>query len=260
MVKPDIQLSGQGRDTVATRARLTLFISVAITVALYTIPYGHTVAYPLVLISTLVHELGHGLAAVLVGGDFERFVMFPDGSGHAVSAGAFSGIEQAFIAAGGLVGPALGAVFCLVFARRPRAARYCMAAIGILLALAILLVVRNGFGLAFVSAMALICLLLAFKAPAQVVQLALVFLGVQLALSVYSRGDYLFTAVAQTATGTSPSDAQAIANAIGIGPYWFWGGLCGAFSVLVLLVGGWYFLRGGARQPRKLRSALGSTV
>jgi hypothetical protein len=260
MVKPDIQLSRRGEDTVATRARLTLLISVAITIALYVIPYGHTIAYPLLLISTLVHELGHGLAAVVVGGEFERFVMFADGSGHAVSAGAFSDFDQAFIAAGGLVGPALGAVFCLLFARRPLAARYCMAAVGMLLVLAELLVVRNPFGLVFVGVFAAICLVLAFRASAQVVQLALVFLGVQLALSVYSRSDYLFTPVAQTATGNSPSDAQAIADAIGIGPYWFWGGLCGAFSVLVLLVGGWYFLRGGARAPRKLRGSAGPAV
>lgn len=264
MIKPDTELpgkiSGRSEDTVASRARLTLLLSVAITIALYVIPYGHTIAYPLLLISTLVHELGHGLAAVVVGGDFERFVMFSDGSGHAVSTGVFSGLERAFIAAGGLVGPALGAVFCLLFARRARPARYCMAAIGMLLLLAEVLVVRNGFGLVFVGALAAICLFLAFKAPAQVVQIALVFLGVQLALSVYSRSDYLFTAVAETATGTSPSDAQAIADAIGIGPYWFWGGLCGAFSVVVLLVGGWYFLRGGARAPRKLRGAVGSAI
>jgi hypothetical protein len=247
MVKPIVQLSQRDEDTVASRARLTLFLSVAITLALYVVPYGHTVAYPLLLISTLVHELGHGVAAVIVGGEFERFVMWSDGSGTAVSSGVFNGLERAFIAGGGLVGPALGAVFCLVFARRPSTARYCMAAIGFLLLLAEVLVVRNLFGLVFVGVMGAICLFLAFRASGPIVQLALVFLGVQLALSVYSRSDYLFTAQAQTATGTSPSDAQAIADAIGIGPYWFWGGLCGLVSLVVLVVGGWYFLRGTRR-------------
>lgn len=250
MVKPIVQLSRQAEDTVASRARLTLFLSVAITIALYVIPYGHTVAYPLLLISTLVHELGHGLAAMLVGGNFERFVMWSDGSGTAFSSGSFNGLERAFIAAGGLVGPALGAVFCLVSARRPSTARYCMGAIGFLLLLAEVMVVRNLFGLVFVGVLALVCLSLAFRAG-HLVQLALVFLGVQLALSVYSRSDYLFMAEAQTATGTAPSDAQAIAEAIGIGPYWFWGGLCGVFSLVVLVAGGWYFLRGTrSRAPR----------
>jgi hypothetical protein len=250
MVKPIVQLSRRDEDTVASRARLTLFLSVAITIALYVIPYGHTVAYPLLLISTLVHELGHGVAAVVVGGDFERFVMWSDGSGTAFSSGSFNGLERAFIAAGGLVGPALGAVFCLVSARRPSTARYCMGAIGFLLLLAEVLVVRNLFGLVFVGVMGLICLSVAFRGGGHIVQLVLVFLGVQLALSVYSRSDYLFMAEAQTATGTSPSDAQAIANAMGIGPYWFWGGVCGVFSLVVLVVGGWYFLRGTRRAPR----------
>lgn len=253
MVKPAIQLTRSDPGTVATRARLTLFLSVAITAALYLVPYGHYVAYPLLLISTLVHELGHGVAGMLAGGSFERFVMFADGSGTAFTSGSFSGLERAFIAAGGLVGPALGAVFCLVFARRASTARYCLAAMGVLLLLAELLVVRNGFGLLFVGIMAAVCLFLAFKAGPQLVQLALVFLGVQLALSVYSRSDYLFTRVAETATGTSPSDAQAMADAIGIGPYWFWGGLCGAFSLLVLVVGGWYFLRGAPRPAARVQ-------
>ena len=40
--------------------------------------------------------------------------------------------------------------------------------------------------------------------------------------------------------GAAPSPALAL-------PYWFWGGLCAAFSGVVLLGGSWYFLR-GARQ------------
>ncbi|ACY19083.1 M50 family metallopeptidase [Haliangium ochraceum] len=247
MAKPIVKFSEGTREAVVSRARLTLFLSVIITAALYVVPYGHTVAYPLLLISTLVHELGHGLAAMLVGGNFERFVMFADGSGQALSSGAFNGLEHAFIAAGGLIGPAVGAAFCLIFARRTSTARYCMGTIGVLMLIAEVAVVRNPFGLAFVGIFAALCLLFAFKAGPQLVQLALVFLGVQLALSVYSRSDYLFTPTAQTAVGASPSDAQAIADAMGFAPYWFWGGLCGAFSVVVLIVGGWLFLRGARK-------------
>ena len=49
------------------RARLVLLASVVLTVLLYVVPYGRYVAYPLMLLSTLVHEMGHGVANLVVG-------------------------------------------------------------------------------------------------------------------------------------------------------------------------------------------------
>ncbi|MEM9488253.1 MAG: M50 family metallopeptidase, partial [Myxococcota bacterium] len=61
-----------------------LLISAVVTLILYNVPFLYnTIAYPLLLISTMVHELGHGVAALLSGGSFAKFVMFPDGSGMA---------------------------------------------------------------------------------------------------------------------------------------------------------------------------------
>ena len=69
------------------RTKAALVWSIALTLALYLVPFGQLLAYPLVLLSTLVHEVGHGLAALAVGGRFERFVMFADASGMAFSTG-----------------------------------------------------------------------------------------------------------------------------------------------------------------------------
>ena len=222
-------------------------MSVAATLLLYVVPHGHVIAYPLVLISTLVHELGHGLTAILVGGSFEKFVMFQDGSGVASWSGRVSDTGRALVAAGGLVGPAVGAALCLILARRARTARMCLIAFGVLLAVANILVVRNLFGWVFVAVLAGICYLLAAQRSNQVAQLGLVFLAVQLALSVYSRGDYLFTQWADTAVGRHPSDSQHIAEAMGVGSYWFWGAVCGAFSIFALLIGSWFLVRGARR-------------
>ena len=225
------------------RARWTLFISVAVTLALYVVPYGYYVAYPLILISTVVHELGHGIAALLVGADFVDFRMWADGSGralHSMSGGAFA---RAFVAAGGLCGPAVAAGLFLAAGRDPKWARRCLGAFGLFLAVCLVLWVRGSFGMLFVGALAAACIALAVIASDQIGQLGLVFLAVQLALSVYSRSDYLFTRVAETATGPMPSDVQQMADALAA-PYWFWGGLCAAFSAAVLLIGGWTLVRG----------------
>ena len=49
-------------------------------------------------------------------------------------------------------------------------------------------------------------------------------------------------AVARTGAGNMPSDAAQIAAAFLL-PYWVWGGLCGLFSIAVLALGTWLYLR-----------------
>ena len=93
------------------------------------------------------------------------------------------------------------------------------------------------------------CLLVAWKTSPRFSQAALAFVAVQLALSVYSRGDYLFTDVAQTATGPQPSDVANMSEALFL-PFWFWGALCGLFSVAVVGLGLWAFWR-ATRAPRR---------
>ncbi len=233
-------------DDLVARARWVLLGSAALTFGLYLIPYGHYVAYPLLLISTVVHELGHGIAAVLMGAEFDRFLMWSNGSGVAYHTSVDGAFGSAFISAGGLCGPAVAAAACFAAGRTPVWSKRVLAAFGLALALAMLLVVRNGFGLFFVGGLATICLVIALWARAEVSQLAIVFLGVQLALSVYSRGDYLFMQYADTTMGKMPSDTQQMANAMGL-PYWFWGGLCAAFSAAVLVGGFWSYLRGAGK-------------
>ncbi len=218
------------------RARVVLLVSVGLTMALYWVPYGGYLAYPLMLLSTLAHEMGHGVTAMLVGGSFHRFQMWPDGSGVAVWSGEVGPLRRALVAAGGLVGPAVAAGIGFAVGRTIRGARGALTALAAILALALLLVVRNVFGFVFVALVLGGCFLAARKASGEIAQLVLIFVAVQLALSVFSRGDYLFTPVAETATGVMPSDVGQMAAAL-ILPYWVWGLGCGAVSVLVLLYG-----------------------
>ena len=62
----------------ANRARIALFGAAVVTIVLYFVPFGKYVLYPLMLFSTFVHEMGHGLTAAL-GGDFLYFKMWADG-------------------------------------------------------------------------------------------------------------------------------------------------------------------------------------
>lgn len=227
-----------------------LLASVAVTAVLWFVPYGRIVGWPLMLISTLVHELGHGVAGLLVGGTFDRFEMFANGSGVAHVLGYDGRFARAFVSAGGLCGPACAAGVGFLLARGERRARAGLLIAGGLLLLAELLVVRSLFGLVFVGVLAALLVFLGTRARGWISQVAVLFLSVQLALSVFSRGDYLFTDVAHTTAGNMPSDVANMSKALFL-PYWFWGLLCGGFSVLVLALGVWSFLREG-RKARAL--------
>jgi hypothetical protein len=225
-----------------TAAVVLLLACVAASLVLPHIPGGRWAWWPLMLLSTLVHELGHGLAAVAVGGNFVSLMMFADGSGVAATAHDGSRMARAVISAGGLVGPALVACGLFFLARTERRARIALAGLAGVLLLAVALVVRNPFGVAYVVALSGLLAAAVRFGSAWVARFCLVFLAVQLSASVFSRGDYLFTAVARTGAGNMPSDAAQIAAAFLL-PYWVWGGLCGLFSMAVLALGTWLYLR-----------------
>lgn len=224
------------------RAKKALYISVALTLLLYVIPFGNFIAYPLMLFSTVVHELGHGLASIAVGGSFKQMVVFADGSGVASHTDAGGGISRALVSAGGLVGPAVVAGLAFALGRREKVARVTLGVGAVFLAIVTAVFMRNPFGIVFTSVIALGMGWVAWRQSAEVAQLALVFLAVQLSLSVFSRADYLFVSEAHTGAGVMPSDTAHMAIALG-GSYWMWGLACGAFSIAVLGAGIWLFSR-----------------
>lgn len=238
----------------AKQAGLALLVAVGCTVALRLLPspWGFFVGWPLVLFSTYAHEMSHGVAALLVGGQFESFRMWADASGIAQTASRGGPLASAAISAGGLLGPAVAAAALFIAGCRPATARIGLAALGVLMLASDVLLVRNGFGLVFVGAAGALFVVLARALSAGRAQGLVLFLAVQLAITVFTRADYLFMAVARTSGGELPSDTAAIAKALG-GSYLLWGVVVGAISLAVLWGGVSLFLRANA--PRGDRGA-----
>lgn len=237
------------RVEVTRRARAALAWSVVLTLALPRLPVASVLAIPLLWLSTVAHELGHGVAALALGGRFDRFVIRPDGSGTAFTAAPAGDVAGALVSAGGLLGPAVVAALWFALARRELGARVGLALFGAALLAAALALADPGFTTGYLAVVGGLAAAAA-ALPARFAQLALVFLAVQLALSVFIRGDYLFTEVAGSSAGAMPSDVAVIAGHLG-GPYWAWGLACGLASVLVLLLGLRWFVRDGGA-PRGL--------
>lgn len=214
-----------------------LAAGVVLTAILPHIPYVRALSRPLIWFSTLAHECGHGITALLVGGGWRSIVIHADAGGYAPVS--YSGrVAGALVAAGGLVGPAVVAAICFVLARSARGSRAALALGALLLLLVLVTKAGSLFTAAFVGCCAVAFGLFAVYLGDEAARLGVSFLGVQLAATVFSRSDYLFTRVVNVTGSPQSSDVQAMADALWL-PYWFWGIVCGLVSVGVLAVGLW---------------------
>ena len=228
---------------VSRGGRRGLLVAVALTAALFVVPGGTVIGRPLVWAATLFHELGHAVATAAAGGDVVAVRVYADGSGVTQGRRPPGRLRSAFVAAGGLVGPAMFAGLLFAAGRRRRYARAAAVALGAALLLGVPFTLRGPIAVLLAVVLGVAGVLLGVRARAALAQIAMLFLAVQLALSVFSSREYLFTATAQTGIGPVPSDSAQIATALG-GPYWFWGAVCGVVSVVILGLGLAATLRG----------------
>ena len=109
-----------------TRSVTLIGLAGLFTLLITVVPGLNVLNYPFRLLLTIVHELGHGLAALLTGGSFVRFQIAADGSGLAYTAG---GLRFVVIPAGYL-GVALFGAVLIYLGRSYRASRIALAILG----------------------------------------------------------------------------------------------------------------------------------
>ena len=225
MVAPGSQAEQVGR----------LVLAGFIVIALPSLPLGNYLIYPLVILTTWFHEMGHGLTAIALGFDFERLVILPNGSGFAESLypGTPGPFKRAAVAAGGPLAPAVvGSLLIIASAKRQwwRPALYGLAA---LLILSVVIWVRSWAGLSVLPLIALALIGIAQKASAFWTRFSLQFLGVLAALSMFQQWDYLFMEQANIGGRTMLSDTGAIEASLFL-PHWVWALLIIAIAALMI--------------------------
>jgi hypothetical protein len=213
---------------------MVLLLALLVLLGMHYMPGSGLILYPLMLFDTMVHEMGHGLTALLLGGKLDKLELFTDGSGLAHCAVRYPW-QEALVAAGGLLGPPFMAAFAFAAARRPRAARIWVLGMGAFLLGCLIGFVRGGMAWPFLLLISLGLLAIGIRGRTQWVQVTTLVLGLELAVLTYSRSDYLFVGSATINGATQVSDVGAIAAALVL-PYWFWGGVIGLFSALMI---GW---------------------
>ncbi len=224
------------------RPRHAILIAVALifTVA-HWLPGGSLVLYPLTLFVTWVHELGHGLAALAVGGTFEKLQIMRDASGLAYAAAA-PGWPTAAVAAGGLLGPAVFAAVVLGTVHGPKRARVFLLTLALVMMLSTLIWIRSVTGVVVVPALALLLGWAGWRgfreSPERRVIVAQV-LAVIAAIDTLTRMvSYVFMKQVTVDGEVRLSDIGRFAENMG-GWYVLWGVAFTLVAIFLLGVGGW---------------------
>lgn len=225
-----------GDEDEPTSARWALIIAaVALFVVKTFVPFGGTLLYPFTLLATWVHEMGHGLTALVLGGSFDSLAVYGDASGLAFTR-IGAGWTSALVSAGGLLGPPAAGAAILAIARGPRRATIVLSIMAGAIAISALVWVRSLAGWIALPLVAAVIALVALRGGPSTRMIAAHFLGVVFALDTISRIDYCFTPEARIGGVLRQSDVASMAA--GLGGYWLvWGIVVTAVSFLLLALG-----------------------
>ena len=183
------------------------------------------VVYPFRVFVVFLHEISHGLAAVLTGGALVSIGLDPNEGGVALTRG---GSRFLVLSAGYLGSLLFGALF-LLLGRRRRWAPGVVGLIGVFTLLITLLYVRTWFGLLYGVLAAGVFILAASKLQPEVSEILLAAIGIMSCLyAVWDiASDVLLRSVPH-------SDASALAGLTGV-PAIVWGVLWIAASLWVIV-------------------------
>jgi hypothetical protein len=182
------------------------------------------VAYPFRVFVVFLHEISHGLAAILTGGELVSIGLSPNEAGVAVTRG---GSRFLVLTAGYLGSLLFGALFLLLGSRR-RWAPGVIGLIGLFTLVVTLVYVRSWFGLLYGLLAAAAFVLVASKLKPEASEILLAAIGIMSCLyAVWDiASDVLLRSVPE-------SDAAALAALTGI-PAIVWGALWTALSLWVI--------------------------
>jgi hypothetical protein len=196
---------------------------VVIAILIYAL-WSTPVIYPLRIMIVFLHEVSHGLAAVLTGGSIDRLVISPDESGLAY----VSGGSRFVVLTAGYLGSLLFGVLFFVVALRTHLDRWTVALIGACMLLVAALYIRDGFPLIFCTLGGVAMLLTAWFLPVPVNDLMLRIIG--LSSLLYVPNNIISDTISRSHLR---SDARMLAEEYG-GATMLWGGIWLVVSLAVI--------------------------
>jgi hypothetical protein len=190
-------------------------------------PWAQFLLYPFKLFTTWVHESGHAVMTVLVGGRVTSITIQPDASGLTRSLIPASRVARGLVASSGYLGAAVVGCLLMASTRVEKWARVILLTLGAFLLLTLVLWMRNLFGVGVVLAWGLALITLAQKGVANALRFFLSLLAIQVALNAVYDIRALFL------IDRNQSDAATMARLFLLPP-WVWATTWMLISVAML--------------------------
>lgn len=204
-----------------------LWIAAAASLAASLTPWGDTLLYPFRLFTTWVHECGHALMAVFVGGRVSSITIDPDGSGVTNSLIPSTRAARGLVSSAGYLGASVVGCLLMAAARVERRAQTIVWSVGAFMLATVVLWMRNLFGFLVVLAWGVTLVALARKAHRDASRFFLSLLAIQVALNAVYDIRVLFLVKGPY------SDAEAMERVFLL-PSWLWASVWMAASVAML--------------------------
>lgn len=212
-----------------------VFATIVIVLVKMLVPFGDEMLYPFTLMATWVHEMGHGLTALAVGGSFDSLDVFWNGSGlaHCRYPGDWRG---GLVSMGGLLAPPIVGASMLAFARGPKRSTVALFALAGAMLLSVPIWVRSVTGFVVIPLVAAALGLLAYKGGPGLKHIGAQAIGLLLGLDTVTGLDYLFTSEAFVDGELRASDIANVGERIG-GPWILWGVALAVLSLALVAAG-----------------------
>lgn len=186
--------------------------------------------------------MGHGMAAVLMGGGVKKLIIYQNGGGLAYTwTGGGQTWKRVFVSSSGYTGTALLGSVMLLFRRARRGPTFGLIALGLAMLISTAAIIRNQFGMIVVPIIGLIILLSALLLPAEALSCLYSFLAATCSLNAFDTIEDLFRMEGVGDAGdwedqTVSSDAHTVAKLWG-GSHVFYAGLWLSIAIVFLLIG-----------------------
>jgi hypothetical protein len=219
--------------TVRRSSDIWLWIAAALSFAISLTRWGPLVLYPFRLFTTWVHECGHAVMTLLVGGQVNSIVIERSAAGVTSSLVPASRVAQGLVASAGYMGATIVGCALMTAARRKTSAHRILWTIGAFMLVTLVIWMRNPFGVVVVLVWSVVLVALSRQGSGPLSWFVLSLVAVQVALDSVYDIRVLFL------VHGGHSDAETMSRLFLL-PSWVWASLWMVMSVGLLT---WTLLR-----------------
>ena len=235
------------------RSLLLALGAFALILIIWQVPALSGILAPFRYFVTTIHELGHGIAALLSGGHFIQYEVYASGAGVATTAGG----SRWLVLPAGYVGTALFGAALLYAANRTRRPQIVTGVLGVIFLLLTVFFARGLTAILAGLVTAAILSLLTWKGPRLLntflLNMLAMLTGLHAVLDLWGLVSNPGAGVIGPA-GHTPNDAYAMAQAAGFIPAVGWALLWTLTALVLLGLAGyttfWQPFRNGAKEPQ----------